>query len=545
MEYVMQAPFEDWVDWTETVRSVMSEIAELQKKVTAYQLRLKQSAKQEKRLREANTRLQKSVSEISTDKELSLDIERTKGGRQLTLRGSMALAIRRNFGNVACADVGSMLLEDITRWTVSRAETRAGSSLVASARLFFHGLYDEIVKPKRFSLVIHSFRQDATNSGILKCSKLAALLLQTAYLSVNDGDDGDGLSKEILREWRFDEIFESIIRVADVLPVIDGTSEGGVAADTRQLDNYPGPDPVLRTLRHHDIDTCVTWFVATTDAGSNEVGARRIIHAELLGNPQVYYFDTTCLEHSQHLVSLTALKCADRLLKGVRSWKYYASLATCATVCRDLCKKIFERWSEEHGAQSAKKHVRTLFPKACSGRWTGCDKPEQRFLQCGQSKLSPILSDVIMSKNSKTDSSSRKEKDHVDELAIEQQQEYSAKMGRWRRQAKQCLEDPVWWRCVEAMHLCRQPLSHVSNFLHQLQDTDKDMSHIAQLVLGKAANIRAEFDSLHQSDWLATLSRDLEADDAQFIRNFAMLDVIDRVTYESSVFLVLFTPFYR
>ena len=104
-------------------------------------------------------------------------------------RVTLALAIRRNFGNAATSDVGAMLLEDISRFTVARAEVKAGTCLVASARIFFHWVYSELTGPKipdSFRLVVHSYRQDATNSGILKRSKLNALILHSAYLRQTD-----------------------------------------------------------------------------------------------------------------------------------------------------------------------------------------------------------------------------------------------------------------------------------------------------------------------------------------------------------------------
>jgi len=60
-----------------------------------------------------------------------------------------------------------------------------------------------------------------------------------------------------------------------------------------------------------------------------------------------------------------------------------------------MCKAIFQAWSNAHGHRSAKDVCKKLWPKACAGRWSGCDKPEQRFLECGKDKLAPILSQVI------------------------------------------------------------------------------------------------------------------------------------------------------
>ena len=154
---------------------------------------------------------------------------------------------------------------------------------------------------------------------------------------------------------------------------------------------------MLRTCR----DDIVHWYLATTDAGPNEIGARKIIHADTKDTPNVLFVDTTCLEHSQHLVALSCLKAADRCLKKFRDWSYYSSLATCSNVCRDVCKSLYRAWLERFGHQSANSHVRTLWPKACSGRLTGCDKPEARFLQCTQEKLSPLLHDLLRAKENK------------------------------------------------------------------------------------------------------------------------------------------------
>ena len=129
--------------------------------------------------------MQKRKNPDSDDKSL-LDIKRTKAGKQLTLEGSFAVGIRRNFSNIATADLGAVLLEDISRFTVVRSECRTGSALIASARMWFAAIYSEIcdarVMAGKFGVCIHSYKQDATNSGILKGSKLAALILRSAYL---------------------------------------------------------------------------------------------------------------------------------------------------------------------------------------------------------------------------------------------------------------------------------------------------------------------------------------------------------------------------
>lgn len=173
-----------------------------------------------------------------------LDIERTKGGKgkQLTLSGSLSLAIRRNLSNIATSDLGAVLLQDISRYSVCRAETKAGTALIASSRIWFRAMYDELIRPSSSSeplkLILHSFKEDATNTGILKGSKMGALILRSAYLKASHVPSCDDELPDI--DWEnFDisEWLDTIVRVADVLPVVAGTSEATYAQMLKQLES--------------------------------------------------------------------------------------------------------------------------------------------------------------------------------------------------------------------------------------------------------------------------------------------------------------------
>ena len=188
--------------------------------------------------------------EDNTGNDKLLQIERTRGGKRLTLEGTVSLAIRRNFGNCATADVGAMLLEDISRFTVARAVVKAGTALLASSRFFFHNLYQDVASrsPGEFKLTIHSYIQDATNSGILKGSKLAALILRSAYLRDYVANAADGCEDETYdfddaQNFDFTSWFETIVRVADILPV-HGSDSAVTAA---------------QTLKHLEGLGCMTW----------------------------------------------------------------------------------------------------------------------------------------------------------------------------------------------------------------------------------------------------------------------------------------------
>ena len=224
-------------------------IIKLKRKATADALEKKTLRQKVLRLEQRLVRqasMKKQAQDLDEAKH-ALQIDRTKGGKHLSLQGTFALAIRRNFSNCATADIGAVLLEDISRFTVSRAEGRAGAALAASARLFYRAMYEDIIYPDgSFHVAFHSYRQDATNAGILRGSKLAALILHSAYLRDYPEDSEDAADGNFLcssDEWAFDDWFESIIRVADILPV-----EGADSVTTAS-----------QTLKHLQGLGCITW----------------------------------------------------------------------------------------------------------------------------------------------------------------------------------------------------------------------------------------------------------------------------------------------
>lgn len=148
----------------------------------------------------------------------------------LSPSGNVAISIRRNIGNTACALLGHVILEDISASSVARAEIRSGASLVAHSRTFYElcrqvfrygpgNADDQKVQQLRFA--IHSFRQDATNSGVWRRSKLAAMELETFFT--------DGVSEFRLR------------RLADVQKVSDGSAQGTVAMTKKRMESLGCP----------------------------------------------------------------------------------------------------------------------------------------------------------------------------------------------------------------------------------------------------------------------------------------------------------------
>eukprot|EP00435_Cladocopium_sp_Y103_P061305 s125_g23.t1 len=194
-------------------------------------------------LRRANERLQKQqkthdshMQTVMNRKDFDIQRrnedweERAKKWSWLTPMGQINLAVRRNMSNVSQADLGKVILEDLSKKTVSRCEMRAGASLIASARHHFEIMKSQTMMEniEGFSICLHSYRQDASNSR----RKVVALELDSAYLSKITPE------LEELVDWGH---FTRIRRLADLGLVGDETGQGCVGVTLRGLQSLGCP----------------------------------------------------------------------------------------------------------------------------------------------------------------------------------------------------------------------------------------------------------------------------------------------------------------
>ena len=135
-----------------------------------------------RRLRTHAEKLEQAAAE--TRKSDALDIKRVQDSSKndnanwswLTPQGVVSLALRRNLSNIAQSDIGYVILDDVSQWTVSRCEVKTGAALIASARLWFNQLAHDIFSTKAsgYSTSVIASRQDATHGR----NKVAAMELQ-------------------------------------------------------------------------------------------------------------------------------------------------------------------------------------------------------------------------------------------------------------------------------------------------------------------------------------------------------------------------------
>lgn len=167
---------------------------------------------------------QAEIDRLKDDLNASFQASRTSKRPKawLTPAGSVAISLRRNLGNVACSLIGHVILADIAGCTVSRCEIKTGAALMSHSRSFFELLrhsFKSIRETKHtasrnIQMAIFAFREDATNSGIWRKSKLAAMEIESFFTSSIASMD-QALSKG-----------HHLRRLADVQRVGDGTGFG-------------------------------------------------------------------------------------------------------------------------------------------------------------------------------------------------------------------------------------------------------------------------------------------------------------------------------
>lgn len=395
----------------------------------------------------------------------------------LTPSGSVAVALRRNLGNIACALLGHVILQDIAGCTVSRCEVKAGASLMANAQVFFQVMKAELRASNPNSLVILAFREDATNSGIWRKSKLAAMELECFW------------TQDLTSMTKAESLGHHLKRLADVQRVSDSTAVGSVAMTLKQMQSLGAP--CWYNLAQDFPDAQVSpWFVfaQTTDRGPNEV-LSRAIHSNLYDqvSNKTLFFELDCNEHCVHLCVMSGLSEIDNKLEVLGSpFKYFASCAVLANVLRDVCRGVFNTWMSMYGIESALAKVKTLFPKAIGGRWGSIHAFEARCLKCGP-ELHSVLKAVLESKPVKKQNQKNDDGNLIlDTLSLEATRDYSVKMGRWRKRALDVTGSYLYWCCMLVMHTAREPLIHFSNFLKQKH---ADKIKITELANGKTKSI--------------------------------------------------------
>ena len=161
-------------------------------------------------------------------------------------QGCIALAIRRNLSNISAEDLGLVVMQDVSKHTVLRAECRTGAALLMNSRNFFQEWlhHDSCGGESSTSFLFVQYRQDATNSSKHR-QKMSALEIDASFAVCTDEEMSDLTPSDMSR----------IRRLADIQPVHKGY-ETGVAtmALTKKMLQSIGCPTWDHFLDEHDND---------------------------------------------------------------------------------------------------------------------------------------------------------------------------------------------------------------------------------------------------------------------------------------------------
>ena len=158
---------------------------------------------------------------------------------RLTPNGAIAVAIRRNLSNCSAEDFGLVVMDDLSKQSVLRAECGTASALISSSRLFFEQWKSDafrnadVIDPDldHFAFTFIHYREDATNASKVR-QKLTALELKASFAVASAHD---------LPDLCVSADFRTIKRLADVLPVHSGTGPATMALTKKMLDSLQCP----------------------------------------------------------------------------------------------------------------------------------------------------------------------------------------------------------------------------------------------------------------------------------------------------------------
>ena len=282
------------------------------------------------------------------------------------------------------------------------------------------------------------------------------------------------------------------------------------------------------------IQTLHVWS-AVYDCGPDVFAGRKHVHVQVADTPNALFWDFDCLMHQAQLGVRSGLVRADVWIKRLGDqWKYFSLLAKLSNVWREHCRGVFLAWVRIHGPILALKHGKAAMCKCIAGRWGSVYSVQQRFLDAGQAQIVPVLAEALKSRTmfpelAIADADKGQEAIVMDgvkvcdgrgpgelvgdgaDTKIDQLKVYSAKMGRWSREALGGARSCLFWILLEIMHISQGPLQQLLAFIQKpipSRNIPSQGNHLAQLVCGKGEEMWHEYNKLLlETQWPTLLDK--------------------------------------
>ena len=227
-----------------------------------------------------------------------------------------------------------------------------------------------------------------------------------------------------------------------------------------------------RAVDAHDLAKVVQIFAQTTDAGPDQVFARKKIAAEVCHCLWLLHVHGNCFGHQGHLTFKRSLLTSEWALHCLGSnVEYFPSLAKLINIWRESGHGIYTIWQEFHGVADARSYARHGPQRCLVGPWGSAHEAEEFILTPPTADHIGVVSALLQHNERKKRKRAREEAGGlVDDLGAEEHEAYVLKFGRWGKEAKLAIDDERWWLVLKLLHRSRQPLAH---FQHALMKYSK------------------------------------------------------------------------
>eukprot|EP00959_Pyramimonas_sp_CCMP1952_P328687 6881571-Pyramimonas_sp.AAC.1 len=189
--------------------------------------------------------------------------------------------------------------------------------------------------------------------------------------------------------------------------------------------------PVPDRIQPDDQPRVITVIALTTDAGSDEAAARRMIQNIFLKNAKVWVVEQHCLQHQYNLIVLNSLKRANTFMDKKCEVRYLPLLTKLMHIWRARAVTIYKTWCRMFTASDAECASRVP-PKCIQGRWGFVSKCESFILGCHLGQLAAVFQLIFEEDASKKDKKAKKEKDPM-EVRAESTTAYMEQLSRWSK----------------------------------------------------------------------------------------------------------------
>lgn len=251
----------------------------------------------------------------------------------------------------------------------------------------------------------------------------------------------------------------------------------------------------------------LTIWMLTTDAGTDEVGNRRIMHEESMMNLYILLFDGDCIMHQYHIMVRRVLEVMDSILDMMlpgKKIRYYTTIAKVMYLWRENARAIFRAFFDI-SKELAMNHAYKLPPKPIVGRWGNTSECERRIDAVPLEPFREILTAVVEKRVTEclgvAEKLERKNQRNIDEMGQEDAAAFAQKISKWGRDVLLGICEDMFFIAIQISLKVKGPLDHLLYFLMKVQEHGQPTG-LALLVWGNASTIRKELELLLQrSAW--------------------------------------------